>query len=263
MNNLRIKYKNFLFTLLLVVAGCEKPHTRVTFLFDLESLKNASAEVSFYIHDLYLINAEGQRLPVALTPGPWQNETVALIHLTSNANASQHQQIVGRVQKQGEFTALEFKLGVPFTHNHNYPLRAEAPLNNSNMFWSWQQGYKFLRIDVTGENHISQNSWSFHLGSTGCVSPSSLRPPVEVCQQENIATIQLPLKTTDTHSTNIQITLASLADLVEPQEQLICSGNYRQDEHCSAMLKNIGLNVETGACENLCRNQSLFSISAD
>lgn len=264
MNISGIKYKRFLYALLLVVAGCEKPHTSITLSFDLEPLENVATEVSFYVHDLYLINSEGQRKALILEAGPWQNETVALLHLANKVNGSQNKQLLGYVQAQDQFTALEFKLGVPFTLNHNFPLRAETPLNNSSMFWSWQQGYKFLRIDVGSNTNDGGDSWSFHLGSTGCYSASSVRPPAEPCRQANITSVHLPLNPGTSQSiNNIQVSLASLAMISAAQENLICTGNYKQTESCSLMLREIGLNAETGACENSCRNQTLFKIKPD
>ena len=87
-------------------------------------------------------------------------------------------------RKRAHYQALEFDLGVPFERNHANPLTAPPPLNAASMFWTWQTGYKFLRLDLGTD-------WSFHLGSTGCVSESAVRPP-EACRQPNRATIRLP-----------------------------------------------------------------------
>lgn len=104
----------------------------------------------------------------------FSSETVALIG--ANCDENSWQVITANKIKKGD--SFSFDVAVPFTENHGNPLVAQAPLNVSDMFWSWQLGHKFLRFDA-------QSSFSFHLGSTGCKSPSKLRPAKEECQHPN------------------------------------------------------------------------------
>ncbi len=53
--------------------------------------------------------------------------------------------------------------------NHANPAAALAPLNVGSMFWTWQLGYKFLRLDVRRQDSDT-SAWSLHLGSEGCQS---------------------------------------------------------------------------------------------
>ena len=84
---------------------------------------------------------------------------------------------------------LSFDLGVPFAFNHTNPLTAEAPLDQADMFWSWQMGHKFLRLDLV--NAEKGDAFSFHLGSTGCDAVSSLRAPITPCQHDNLYQIKI------------------------------------------------------------------------
>jgi len=79
---------------------------------------------------------------------------------------------------------LSFELAVPFELNHKNPLTAQFPLNQSDMFWTWQLGHKFLRLDIVNQT-LKDEHWSFHLGSTGCDSASVMRAPKESCKQPN------------------------------------------------------------------------------
>lgn len=72
-------------------------------------------------------------------------------------------------------------LGVPFALNHLNPVIQDYPLNQSEMFWVWQNGHKFLRLDMQSVN----DAWSYHLGSVGCQSASAVRPPDKACQYPN------------------------------------------------------------------------------
>jgi len=78
-------------------------------------------------------------------------------------------------------TAIRFDLGVPFELNHNNPLEQQPPLNQPDMFWVWQTGHKFFRMEMSSD----QNDWIFHLGSTGCSSPAPVRAPKATCKNPN------------------------------------------------------------------------------
>lgn len=82
---------------------------------------------------------------------------------------------------------IKFTIGVPFELNHLNPLTQPHPLNQSDMFWTWQTGYKFLRMEMASQN----DEWIFHLGSTGCDSPSPVRPPRTACKNPNRASVEL------------------------------------------------------------------------
>ena len=85
---------------------------------------------------------------------------------------------------------IKFTLGIPFELNHLNPLTQTSPLNVPTMFWVWQTGHKFLRFEMLSED----DSWLFHLGSTGCSAPSPMRPPSIECRHENRYEITLPLQ---------------------------------------------------------------------
>lgn len=96
---------------------------------------------------------------------------------------------------------LRFDLGVPFELNHLNPVTQPAPLNEPDMFWTWRNGYKFLRIDMqqkdmqqddTQQKDIQQinsgrDTWAYHLGSVGCVSASAVRSPTAACAKPNLS----------------------------------------------------------------------------
>src|SRR5690606_39726454 len=65
-----------------------------------------------------------------------------------------------------------------FALNHLDASTAPSPLNFTAMFWSWQSGYKFLRVDT------ADDTFRVHLGSTGCSSPGPSRPPTS-CSAPN------------------------------------------------------------------------------
>lgn len=140
---------------------------------------------TFQLAQLQLFLSDfSQTKPIALTPGPYSNDRLVLLGVDCQSNdAGQWHIPLASVLTTGP---LSFSLGVPADLNHQNPLLAATPLQQTDMHWSWQHGYKFLRLDLTGHAN-----WSLHLGSTGCTSPSVMRPPQSPCQQPNLVKVQL------------------------------------------------------------------------
>src|SRR5262245_14312020 len=169
-----------------VVTGCSGSNVKpVSIRFDVAPGGDGAAlrSLQFYVHDLELLDEHGKPHRFALdATAPWQSERVALLDLAgdlSRRNAT----VTGTVDADApeRFAGLRFTVGVPFELNHGNPLTQAAPLDRSDLFWTWQSGHKFLRVDLAADDR----EWSFHLGSTGCSSASALRPPGTACAQPN------------------------------------------------------------------------------
>lgn len=154
-------------------------------------------DLRFYVSNVRLINAAGEEVPVELTQdGQWQYANVALIDFEDGTslcsdvgNTNVNTKVVGTVP-EGEYHGLVFDVGVPFELNHLDTTTAPAPLNIPAMWWNWQGGYKFVRIDLQTP-HGTTPGWFAHIGSTGCSSADTNTPPAEPCSNPNIATIRL------------------------------------------------------------------------
>ena len=127
-------------------------------------------DLRFYVSEVALIAADGHAVPLALDAAPpWQSADVALIDLEDGTGAcdsgspAMHASLSGRVPA-GNYTGLQFIVGVPFAQNHADPALAQTPLDQTAMHWHWQAGYKFLRAGLRRGDDLS---W-LHLGSTGC-----------------------------------------------------------------------------------------------
>jgi uncharacterized repeat protein (TIGR04052 family) len=57
------------------------------------------------------------------------------------------------------------------------------------MFWSWNAGYKAVRLDLTSEGF--PNGWFIHLGSTGCTPTGSASTVPTSCTATNRPTVTL------------------------------------------------------------------------
>jgi uncharacterized repeat protein (TIGR04052 family) len=179
----------------------------------------------------------------------WQNDRVALIDMArENSNTSIRGDVEGTV-----FSGIRFTLGVPFEINHANPMTAPAPLNRGDLFWTWQSGYKFLRVDladVTGE-------WSFHLGSTGCVSASALRAPESPCAQPN--RVKVELHGFDPTREPVLVRADEFFRSMRTPQSGTCTGNYAHDPACADIYSKTGLRRHDGQCDTACSGQRLFS----
>lgn len=132
----------------------------------------------FYVHDVRLLDAIGNEVPVALDQdGTWQHMNVALLDfedrtgLCTNGTAPTNDVVRGRVARTSAWTGVRFRLGVPFGLNHADLASLPSPLNLTALWWGWQGGHKFLRIDGRTQDAagtVLVQGWNVHIGSTGC-----------------------------------------------------------------------------------------------
>lgn len=241
---------------------------------------NAGTTIEFqdarlYVSNFRLLTAEGEEVPIALEQdGLWQYENVALLDFEDKTGGCRdvgtvetNAQVVGTVP-EGDYTGLTFDLGVPFELNHIDASTAPSPLNVTSLFWGWQYGYKFARIEILndqmmtmdmsaadtaegGNGHGSAapaNFWPIHLGSTDCVSPAPVVGPAEPCGKPNVSTIRLETFNPDTDAVTLDV--ASLLEGVDVGQSLEvappgCMSGF-DDPDCPSLFGNFGLSLETG-----------------
>ncbi len=228
-------------------------------------------DLRFYVSNIALLNTAGDLVPVALEQNMWQSGATALLDFedgsagcADSGNAELNSAVTGTVTP-GDYTGIQFELGIPASANHQDVTVAPSPLNIPAMWWNWQGGYKFIRVDmkVAGqEDAPTGGAWFIHLGSTGCASANESTPPTTACTRPNLATIRL--EGFDAAQNVIVADMATLlaqVDLTQsvPMPPGCMSG--ADDPDCIALLPAFGLDVATGAClEEDCPTQTLFRV---
>ncbi len=165
----------------------------------------------FYVSEITLVRADGTAVPVALDQdGLWQYRDVALLDFEDgtgpcrNGTPAQNRRLRGMVP-EGQYRGLEFTLGIPFELNHGDATVAPSPLNVTAMFWVWNLGYKFLKLDLSTAGQPDKSldpkarradreravGFPVHIGSTGCAPGSKTQPPA-ACKAPNRVLIKLP-----------------------------------------------------------------------
>jgi len=200
------------------------------------------SDFRFYVSDVALIDAKGKTVPVTLEQDDkWQYQNVALLDFENktgacvNGTTDLRDRVTGTVPK-GTYVGLKFTLGVPSSLNHADAALAPSPLNLTSLWWNWQFGYKFARIDLQnptttglvkhdpkspshdkGQDEESSTGFPIHLGNTGCqVEPTSEKPIG--CSNANRATVVL-----NRFDLKKNIVVADLA-------QLVATANLNQNQ---------------------------------
>lgn len=112
------------------------------------------SDLRFYVSEVELLDNASKATPLTLEQDEvWQYKNLALLDFEDgtaacrNGNTGLHKAVTGTVP-QGDYKGVRFTLGVPFELNHGDPTIAPSPLNMTAMFWAWQSGYRFVKIDM-------------------------------------------------------------------------------------------------------------------
>lgn len=201
----------------------------------------------FYVHQVELLAADGSATPLAITDdGTFQADDVALLDFEDGGPCTMgttetHTAITGTAL-EGAYTGIRFVLGIPFSLNHQDASAAHAPFNFTSMFWNWQGGYKFVRIDAINVVPGGGGSlFAVHLGSTGC--DGSPAGGVTMCDRPNRSTIELTGFDPET-----SVVVADFAELMEGVDPTINTAatapgcmSGATDPECNEVVPSFGI----------------------
>ena len=240
--------------------------------------QNSNASINdfrFYVHDVALLDAAGNRYALSLAQDTWQQSNVALLDFTNKDTTCTGAAKDTRTLVEGSvtlptgrvLTGVEFKLGVPASLNHEDRAIATAPLDITGLHWNWQNGYKFARLDVAPAGGITRpsdagfnaTSWNFHLGSTNCSGDPQLNETV-TCARPNRPAIRL----TNFDSEQDQILLdygqlIATQNLTEDQGGAPGCMSASTDAECAGVFTALGMDVSTGETDPAL-TQTVFSV---
>ena len=200
------------------------------------------SDLRFYVHDLRLVNHDGAEVPLSLTQDQkWQHQNVALLDFedkTGSCTGTTEQNAVVSGWVPGgawRWQGLRFRIGVPFALNHADPATAPSPLNLTSMFWSWQSGYKFLRLEA---ELAGGTGLILHLGSTGCKKDGAGK--VTGCDSPNRPEVELVGFDPAQHKVVLDLkTLLAESDLGASKGVECMSGPGNAD--CAPLFSALGL----------------------
>lgn len=261
----------FLLLLAVFMVACSESTTETTSMDETETTINFSFQVGdkevkcgetytlgsssqdvtvqdarFYVSNVQLITDNGDTVDFALQQdGLWQWENIALLDFEDatescidSGTEPTNMQLIGTIPT-GNYTGIQFDLGVPFEHNHVDVTTAESPLNIASMWWNWRGGYKFARIDLM----TPTNPWFIHLGSVGCEASDTTVAPEKPCATPNLTTITLDNfnHQSDTIVADLTTFLADV-DLSQSEPQPHGCMSKPGDPDCQEIFPAFGLN---------------------
>ncbi len=206
------------------------------------------ADLRLFVSAIELVDVEGRAVPLRLEQdGRWQYRDTVLLDFEdgqvscANGSSEQHRVITGRIQP-GRYRGLRFMLGVPARFNHQDATLAPSPLNQTALFWSWQGGYRFMKLELDVLQNGQVSGFPIHLGSTGCQSSSNHQPATR-CRQPNRVQVDLPDFDLATDRVRIDLsTLIAHTRLASPTPNTApgCM-SAPDDPDCDGVLSALGL----------------------
>lgn len=149
-------------------------------------------DLRMYVHDVQLVRASGQMVPLALKPdGVWQDTDIALLDFEDGTGSCMTNSpqtnfsVVGTAAEHSDYQGVQFTMGIPADHDHLNAATAMAPLNEPAMWWSWVGGYRYLRFEAAT---TVNPTWFFHLGAEACSGASNT---AITCKYPDLTTITL------------------------------------------------------------------------
>jgi uncharacterized repeat protein (TIGR04052 family) len=227
------------------------------------------ADARLFVSRIEARNTAGLWTPMLLETNDWQHEGVALLDFedgtgacADSGTAETNVSVTGTLPA-GDYDGVRFQVGIPFELNHLDSATAPSPLNAPGMFWAWQGGYKFARVDWTVADGDTAR-WNIHLGSTGCVSPSSTTPPEQPCERGNLPIIELVDIDLDAQVVRFDLkSLVANADIAANTQGTApgCMSGPGEPDDCGSVFAAFGLAFNDGNCANDCAGQTVFSMA--
>ncbi len=230
------------------------------------------ADARMFISELQVRDADGAWTDVTLDDSIWQNAGVALLDFEdatagcADSGTPEMNDVVTGTVPAGDYDAVRYRVGLPFALNHVDAGNALPPFNVPGMFWVWQGGFKFVRVDwaVTG-GEIAR--WNVHIGSTGCDSSAPTEAPSAACARPNTGVLELDGVELNDGAASIQIDLAALvagADLMANTADTApgCMSGPTEPAECGPVFAAVGMDFEAGGCDGECAAQAVFMPAA-
>ncbi|MCK8503834.1 MULTISPECIES: MbnP family copper-binding protein [Myxococcus] len=202
-----------------------------------------------YVRDVTLIRANGERHALKLAQdGQWQRDAIALLDFEDGTGTCRtgspgtHREVTGTAPEHDDYTGLEFKVGLPPDRNHLDVEVEPAPLDVRDMWWSWQGGYKFVKLDIRSQQNAA---YYFHLGASGCQGSNA---DGYTCGAANQATVALDGFDPETNQVVLDVAglLSELDVNRTPTGSDMMPGcmSGPTDPECPPLLSQFGLNAD-------------------
>lgn len=206
-------------------------------------------DLRVYVHDVKLVDAQGEEAALELETNDYQSKNVALLDFEDGSggcdqgDATTHLSIKG-VAPENDYAGVKFKLGIPLELNHVAVDRQAPPLNKTSLFWDWRLGHIFLAAVTRAEVGTSTvtNDHFTHVGSTACTGDPEMGLPVTTCAKPNRGEYTL---NGDLENDDILLDLKAIKTNADITAGVGC--HSFDAASCSGMFDSLGIDFATGA----------------
>jgi hypothetical protein len=151
----------------------------------------------------------------------------------------------------GTYAGIKFSVGVPYALNHKDAAEQALPLGpNSEMFWSWNSGYIFNRVEGKLDSAGKPVSFFYHVGTDNrkqIVSLYTLPDPMMALMGMPVMTSKLEVKSDGSTVYSITVDYASIftvgLDGSKPVQAV--SDTTERKAHGGPLADRIFLNMQT------------------
>ncbi|EIJ35480.1 MbnP family copper-binding protein [Thiothrix nivea] len=223
------------------------------------------SDFAFYIHGITLKTSDGKSVSTTLDDNDFQDPQYGVAMLdfqdktdscSGAAKPTNKQVKLKAAVDPATVTGIEFTVGVPSAANHHDASKSRAPYNRAGMFWAWQSGHKFMRLDVnptllvTKLDATTTKTFNLHLGSTGCTGDAATGAVV-TCTSPNrpmvaLSGITVTGSTTSTVVLDYAKTIAGTNINIDTGSAVGCM-SAQDDKDCPAIFNNLGLAHSLGS----------------
>lgn len=219
-------------------------------------------DLRLYLSNVRLVSSTGTEVPITLTQNDYQlgqgSDSAVLIDLTdtstgacalaTDGSAQTNRVIVGKVPP-GTYVRFKATVGLPDALNHSDTMTAQAPLDNMAMGWSWQNGRKFIKLELDPTGGVSTgtgavSTYNVHIASTGCSGGNNASA---TCTNGNMVGIDIALNPS---SQQVALDLNEVfrgVDITTNANGAVGCMSASSDTDCTNLFVNLGLNLVTGA----------------
>jgi len=205
-------------------------------------------DARFYLHGVELVDKGGKAHPIELEADAFQGDGLALLDFEDGCGPDGTEETNTAVRGMvvpGTFESVRFTLGVPPEQNFIDLAAAAAPLDVTGMFWTWQSGYKFLKLDASSPMEGGGiNPFLLHVGAAGCPGTNPQAAPEAPCTFPNTVSYEL-----DGFTGKSSKVVADLADLLAASDLSVNTDGTApgcmsepDDPECLTVLPRLGVN---------------------
>lgn len=217
------------------------------------------SDFAFYVHGITLKTSDGKSVTATLDDNDFQDPQygVALLDFQDKTDAcagaaktTNKEVKVKAAVDPATITGIEFTVGVPEAANHHNASISRAPYNRSGLFWAWQSGHKFMRMDVNPTNLVTKldatttPTFNLHLGSIGCTGDATTGQVV-TCTSPNRPSIKLDgVKVTGTTTSTVVLDYAKViagTNIDIDTGGAVGCMSAQDDKDCPTIFNNLGL----------------------